>query len=1241
MRIKSALCLLSFVIALTANSQQPIAVGGGSYASYVPLSKSATSVHGGCQAYQTEHRRLYLPDSLLLRLGSPDGSRQGTLALPSNDWWTYGLVNTWTGKIWMYPGWVEATNEGVDVGYPTYWEPTGCEMKWDTPLRVTFTNTLTGKRASFKESLVDSWSDFMMSFIMQDGEAWVRVTCMHGSPLVWFEGHGIAMTAVNPDSGKYAVFSQTDKLTVALLTDGLTSETVAPYAFRIPRKTRIDYAYDANSSSLATTFHADQPVIMGFLPHHYYGTIHNLQFTICNYQTPRGQMRIAEGNDFTFTYPVHTFLPYFPAPLEWKEDFSKARMAELNSDYAKKGSFGGDTYWGGKGLTQMAHYMTFALQMGDTATFRMAKQRLKEVLIDWYTFTPGEERFYFARYPRWGALVGMDPSYDSDTFNDHHFHYGYFVYASAVLCLLDDDFRTQYGPMAREVARDYANWQRSADEPWFRTLDPYCGHSFAGGMGNQGNGNGQESTSEAIQGWGGVWLLGAALQDQDMLEAGIFGYTLESRATAEYWFDRNRRNIDYTKYKHPYCCNLTMQGVGWWTWFSGDPVWMHSIQWLPISPILSNYLSEDLAFTRWDYTEMYKAKEVGDYDAATGGLGDESGLGNVCLSYLSLFNADSAAHVWAKMDQMGKALAKNPDTGGITYWLAHSHKGLGEKRFDISANHPLACAYTDTISGRTTYAVYNVSLSPLTVHFFGAKDTTVTVPHGLTLICGHQTQTVTTIEDEQEEVEPDPMAWDLPYPNLALHKPVTASSEENAGCLKENLTDGDTKTRWGSNHHDNEYAVVDLLQMCYIDHLILRWEAAYAAVYEIGLSDDNLTWRTVTLSSSGGVEKVALSQYQSQLTNTRARYIRIKGVERATQYGTSLYELEAYGRPLEFTPGELFVIALSATETVVQQGQTTTLSARKYDAAGNVLSGAVPVTITSGDATLQGNVLHCHTYGLVTVTATVENLTASLDIVVMETEQATSARVVPQEVTVPLGTDQTFVVYILNQFGVANDSCVNTYHAGQKGDFELTYPCFDMEATAVAHVVPFDEVNLALHKPVTASGTEDEPSKGAGYAVDGDYNTRWGSRFQNNEWIAVDLEKCYLLTKVRLVWENAYATDFDIETSTDGELYTIVKSVTDAKGGVQEHDIRVNNEAVGAQYVRVVCKKRNTNYGSSLWEFEVYGEALCDNPGSGTPSVIDSQSSIRKFIKNGQIYISRNGNLYTVDGRLVMHAQER
>ena len=857
-------------------AQQAVRIGGGSYASYAPLSASRTAERGGSQAYQMEHNRLYLPDSLLARLGNPDGSRQGTLVLPTNDWWTHALVNTWTGKIWFYPGWVEATEQGVEIGYPTYWEPTGCEVKWDTPLRLSFANTLTGKRAAFAEALVDSWSDFMMSFIMQDGEAWVRVICVHGSPIVWVEAEGIHVTAANPNATRYAVYTRQARgrewTAIGLLTRGVTTQTIEPYVWRVVRSTRIDYEYTASAATLTTTFRLTtedaatgamsetDACLMGFLPHHYYSETTGAgrqQSSLGEYLSPRGTRRLYGGNNFSFSYAVNGMLPFFPAPREWAAGFSADRMNALNADYAARGTFGGDTYWGGKGLTQMMHYMTFALQMGDTATFRMANQRLKENLVDWYTYTPGEPRRYFAHYPRWGALVGFDCSYDSDTFNDHHFHYGYFVYASAVLCMLDDDFREQYGLMAREVARDYANWERSVvsgqqsavSEPWFRTLDPYCGHSFAGGLGNGGNGNGQESTSEAIQGWGGVWMRGAALGDDEMLRAGIFGYTLETRAAAEYWFDRERRNIDYTKYTHPYCCNLTMQGVAWWTWFSGDPVWMHSIQWLPISPVLTNFFSEALTFTRWDYTQMYRGKEVGDYEAATGGLGDESGLGNVCLSYLSLFDADSAARVWDRMDRMGKALAKNPDTGGITYWLAHSHKALGEKRYDIHADYPLACAYTDTLSGRVTLAVYNCGKTPRQVHFFGAKDTTVSAPAGLTLYDGLTPLNIATIADDTTTIPQDSLAWDYTYPNLALGKPVTASSFENAGTLPAGVNDGDAGTRWGSAHADNEYITIDLGEVCYIDHLVLRWEAAYASEYTLGLARESTDFASVSLSS--------------------------------------------------------------------------------------------------------------------------------------------------------------------------------------------------------------------------------------------------------------------------------------------------------------------------------------------------------------------------------------------------------
>ena len=1262
---------------LSVSAQQVVRLGSGSYASFAPLSASRTDERGGSQAYQMEHRRLYLPDSLLQRLGSPDGSKPGTLALPSNDWWTHALVNQWTGKIWMYPGWVEATDQGLSIGYPDHWEETGCEVKWPEPLAATFVNAATGKRSAFTEALVDSWSDFMVSFIMQDGDSWVRVTCVHGSPIVWIEASGVKVNVTNPASGRYAV-AQTvaggrQWTTVGLLTQGIDAQKIAQYAHRVPRSTRVNYSYDATKASLSTTFSvltedinlqsapAAAPVMIAFLPHHIYsdrvtvnGNTDTPAFT-GEYLSPRGTMKVLEGNNFTFNYTVHGILPFFPKPLEWAEGFSADRMQALNADYAARGTFGGDTYWGGKGLTQMMHYMTFALQMGDTATFRLARQRLKENLVDWYTYTPGELRRYFARYNRWGALVGFDCSYDSDTFNDHHFHYGYFVYASAVLCMLDADFREQYGAIVREVARDYANWERIDSqkskvegnevlEPWFRTLDPYCGHSFAGGMGNGGNGNGQESTSEAIQGWGGVWMLGAALGDQQMLEAGIFGYTLETRAAAEYWFDRKRRNIDYTKYKHPYCCNLTMQGVGWWTWFSGDPVWMHSIQWLPISPILTNFFCEDLEFTRWDYTQMYQGKEVGDYEAATGGLGDESGLGNVCLSYLSLFEPDSAARVWDRLDKAGKPLAKNPDTGGITYWLAHSHKGLGEKRYDILSDCALACAYTDPVTGNTTYSVYNTTGAPLTVHFFGAVDKTLTVNPGLTVTDGSRMQETATIADEHVSDVKDELAWDLPYPNLALGKPVTASGYENAGTKPEGVNDGKLDTRWGSTHKDNEYVTIDLGQTCYIDHLVLRWETAYASKYSLGLSRNGIDWSTITLASSGGTERVALAQLlMAQDMESRGRYLRLTGVERATTYGTSLYEIEAYGRPLEGDASKVFAVALAATDTVLTEGQSATLSATAYNVQGEVIAGTATYAIVSGAAQLQDSRVTTTGAGEVLVSATVQGVTATLTLVVLEGEKITGVTITPAEVTMPVGDLQEFEVSAVNQFGFAAETCRYTYFAEAEGNFTQTYSCLGGEATATIHVQPYASMNLALNKPVIASSYENAGTTPQG-VNDGKMDTRWGSAHKDNEWVEIDLGACYLLENVRLVWETAYATSYDLMLSGDAVDYETVYAATGAKGGTQTITLP---EGSKGQYLRLLCKTRSTGYGSSLYEIEVYGSGRCEPIViTGVETVADSEnsgsqkqntgSSAHKVLRNGRIYIQKDGFFYSITGEKVL-----
>jgi hypothetical protein len=124
---------------------------------------------------------------------------------------------------------------------------------------------------------------------------------------------------------------------------------------------------------------------------------------------------------------------------------------------------------------------------------------------------------------------------------------------------------------------------------------------------------------------------------------------------------------------------------------------------------------------------------------------------------------------------------------------------------------------------------------------------------------------------------------------------------------------------------------------------------------------------------------------------------------------------------------------------------------------------------------------------------------------------------------------------------------------------------------------------LSQGHPATASSTENA-SLGAANAVDGNTGTRWSSGFSDPQWLRVDLGATHSVKRVVLNWEAAYGKAFQIQTSNDGNTWTTIYSTTTGTGGVQ--DLTVNGSG---RYVRMNGTQRATQYGYSLWEFQVYG----------------------------------------------------
>jgi serine/threonine protein kinase len=126
--------------------------------------------------------------------------------------------------------------------------------------------------------------------------------------------------------------------------------------------------------------------------------------------------------------------------------------------------------------------------------------------------------------------------------------------------------------------------------------------------------------------------------------------------------------------------------------------------------------------------------------------------------------------------------------------------------------------------------------------------------------------------------------------------------------------------------------------------------------------------------------------------------------------------------------------------------------------------------------------------------------------------------------------------------------------------------------------------NLALDGTATASSREGPGSgRQASYAIDGDPATRWSSGFSDPQWLRVDLGARWQISEIGLNWENAHATAYRVELSTDGRTWKSVYSTSNGQAG----PVTVKVAKLPARFVRVYGTKRSTAYGYSLWELEV------------------------------------------------------
>lgn len=364
--------------------------------------------------------------------------------------------------------------------------------------------------------------------------------------------------------------------------DGHEPAELVPYAGVITGSS-LDYTVRNDEVTTTLTYATQGKTAIARLPHQ--GAA---ECALGSYPSIYGTMQLCPGEALTWATPrtvAAAELDLGGLDGGQREQLTK----QLDADIADLPDFPADSYFGGKTLQRTAMLLTVADQLKLSDRADKVAAILDEHLVKWTDPKGCEQReaFCFVYDPKGKGMIGITPSFGSDEYNDHHFHYGYFLYAAGVMAAHDPSATQRYAPVMNLLAADIAS-AGSSHFPDRRAFDAYSSHSWASGTSPFADGNNQESISEAVNAYAGLSLWAQAIGDNALGVEADWMLSLEAHSSATGWLEPDLSGFS------GYSAGIVALNWGgkrdYATWFSPEPAAKLGILLLPMSPT-STYLA--------------------------------------------------------------------------------------------------------------------------------------------------------------------------------------------------------------------------------------------------------------------------------------------------------------------------------------------------------------------------------------------------------------------------------------------------------------------------------------------------------------------------------------------------------------------------------------------------------------------------------------------------------------------------
>ncbi|KAG0316234.1 hypothetical protein BGZ97_007184 [Linnemannia gamsii] len=453
-------------------------------------------------------------------------------------------------------------------------------------------------------------------FLLENGVTWLLYAkpdrSMDGPLRLEMHGQGLVVAT----SGRFMGLVQIAKLPV-----GKEDETEKVYDQAMGVRTggyRIDWKLAGDTTRQFIHF---------TLPHHRdILTDKNMPTALVLPSTTKGKMVAYTGSSWHLSEPHR--LPLGFLPDGWENIVSPEQLAAIKTqaqrDIAR--DFDEETnmesmYFAGKGLAKFA---LLCLVVKDVLheTDDVQRSCLDKLENAFARFMENRQLFPLVYDTVWQGIVtsqgwyhGALCDFGNAWYNDHHYHYGYFIHAGAIIRHLDPDWRSdELTAYVDTLWRDVAN--ASADDkyfPRFRAFDWFMGHSWSQGIFVSLDGKDEESTSEDINLYYAMALWGRVSNRPEMDRMGEMMLTIARRSIKAYFLMEN----DNVNHPRAFLGNkvtgiLFENKVDHTTYFSPRLECIQGIQMIPATPALPLIRSEVFVRQEWEGILQARVDEIED-----------------------------------------------------------------------------------------------------------------------------------------------------------------------------------------------------------------------------------------------------------------------------------------------------------------------------------------------------------------------------------------------------------------------------------------------------------------------------------------------------------------------------------------------------------------------------------------------------------------------------------------------------